>query len=54
MTTAKRFEILGGTSFAAGDVRIVPRELLIDHGVTAAKAWYRGWDRANLAAPVSD
>lgn len=50
----KSFEADGETCFKLGTVRIVPRAILIDGGVAAAKAWYRGWDRANLAAPVPD
>lgn len=42
----------GEQAFAAGERRIVPRDILVDHGADAARAWYRGWDYANLAAPV--
>lgn len=46
------FERDGAVCFALGKVRIVPQAFLVDSGVEAAEAWYRGWDRANLAAPV--
>jgi hypothetical protein len=42
---------LGRIAFERGDDRIVPRSLLVEEGIEAAKAWYRGWDEANLAAP---
>lgn len=48
------FDQLGALAFEAGAKRIVPRDILVDHGVDAARAWYQGWDRANLAAPVPE
>lgn len=42
----------GRLAFRAGLVRIVPRDILVDHGVEAAREWYQGWDSANLSAPV--
>ena len=42
----------GRTAYEVGAMRIVPRDILVDHGVPAARAWYKGWDAANLAAPV--
>lgn len=53
MTTTDRVST-GATAFANGEVRIVPRSILVNEGVEAARAWYRGWDAANLAAPVPD
>lgn len=49
-----RFVSRGREAFEAGEMRIVPRAILVENGTTAAEAWYRGWDRANLAAPVPD
>ena len=46
------FEEQGRQAFASGERRIVPRSILVDHGVGPAREWYRGWDAANLAAPV--
>jgi hypothetical protein len=42
----------GRAAFERGEQRIVPRDLLVNHGADAARAWYAGWDAANLAAPV--
>lgn len=42
----------GAEAFANGDKRIVPQDILVYEGVEAARAWYKGWDAANLAAPV--
>lgn len=40
----------GAAAHAAGEDRIVPRDILVDQGVKIAEAWYRGWDAANLVA----
>jgi len=45
-------QALGAEAFAAGRVRIVPTDIIVNGGMIAATAWYRGWDAANLAAPV--
>lgn len=53
-------EALGAEAFEAGAMRVVPRALIVQEdaqevgvaSMEAAKAWYRGWDKANLAAPV--
>ena len=45
-------EVTGRDAFAAGRTRLVPRDLLVNEGTAATEAWYRGWDAANLAAPV--
>lgn len=42
----------GRQAFAAGADRIVPHEVLIVGGPDGARDWYRGWDQANLEAPV--
>lgn len=47
------FAAHGAAAFAAGTSRIVPRNILVDCGADAARAWYQGWDRANLAAEVA-
>lgn len=44
----------GATCFKLGYSRIVPRAILVEHGVEAARSWYAGWDAANLAAPVEE
>lgn len=41
----------GRAAFERGEVRIVPRQILVGEGIKAAEAWYRGWDAANIAAP---
>lgn len=46
-------ELAGAAAFADGRARVVPRALLLEHGADVARAWYRGWDEANLAAPVT-
>lgn len=43
----------GQADFAAGRPRRMPREIDPSDAV-AADAWYRGWDEANLAAPVGE
>lgn len=45
---------LGRLSFQLGEMRIVPRDILIVGGKAAAEDWYRGWDAANLEAPVEE
>jgi hypothetical protein len=47
------YEARGANAFAAGVDRIVPRDILVECGAHAARAWYQGWDRANLAAEVA-
>jgi hypothetical protein len=48
------WEQVGRDAFAVGARRVVPQSVLVEHGTDAARAWYRGWDAANLAAPVPD
>ena len=48
------FREAGGYAFARGELRLVPRAILVYSGADAARAWYAGWDAANLAAPVPD
>lgn len=56
------YEAQGAAAFAAGEDRMVPRDILVGddervgmgNGIENAKAWYRGWDRANLAAPIEE
>jgi hypothetical protein len=51
---------LGRLAFLADKPRLVPQHLLVGdspevgagEGIEAAREWYRGWDAANLAAPV--
>lgn len=45
---------LGMMAFVQGERRIVPRDILVDNGSDAARSWYKGWDKANLDAPVED
>ncbi|MEX0880316.1 MAG: hypothetical protein WD451_11415, partial [Thermoanaerobaculia bacterium] len=47
-------ERVGAEAFAAGAKRMVPRDILVKEGVKGGTAWERGWDRANLAAPVPE
>ncbi len=53
-TTSITAEERGRVAFAAGEMRIVPRSILVDEGVKAAREWYRGWDGANAAAWVDE
>lgn len=51
LTERTGFENLGAVAFADGrERRLVPREILVDHGAEAARAWYRGWDQARTSA----
>lgn len=38
----------GYEAFNAGQMRLVPRDILVDLGADAARAWYLGWDAGNL------
>lgn len=50
----------GRLAFLDGADRLVPRDVLVGdnpavgkgNGIKDAREWYRGWDAANLAAPV--
>lgn len=44
-----RLKAMGREAFAAGERRLSPRALSGDN----TKTWYRGWDEANLEAPVN-
>lgn len=44
-------EARGAADFAAGKMRQVPRDLMT---IPKMDAWYRGWDRANIAAPIDE
>jgi hypothetical protein len=56
------YRLAGQRAFAAGKARVVPISILIpeDSGQSSAESrkaaeyWYRGWDQANLAAPVPE
>ena len=57
--TTEAAEAEGRAAFARGDRRVCPIAPAPDRAVGAddgwaeqARAWYRGWDAANLAAPV--
>ena len=52
MTTTEAKK-LGQEAHAAGAPRMVPQEIIVGNnevgnGIKAAKAWYKGWDNANL------
>lgn len=44
----------GAIAYVRGDGRLAPRAVLLAGGADAARAWYAGWDDANLAAPLPD
>ena len=52
--TTETFKEAGKQAFFAGDDRIVPRDILVTHGFSAAREWYQGWDQANLAGPYCE
>lgn len=41
----------GYSAHKAGQDRVVPRDVLVNHGADAARAWYKGWDTHNLETP---
>lgn len=55
-----KFEQMGAEAFAKGDMRFAPLTVLTGEngekdtkqGIDDTTAWFKGWDRANLAAPV--
>ena len=44
----------GGQSYADGYQRLVPPKMRSEFGEVPSKAWYNGWDKANLAAHMPD
>jgi hypothetical protein len=51
MTTTTNFQDQGREAWIQGEMRIVPRDILVENGIEAARSWYFGWDAVNLAAP---
>lgn len=55
---ARNWQSEGDAAFKAGKNRIVPvsiwKDVTAKEGNKRADAWYKGWDRANLAAPVPE
>ena len=45
-------EAAGSAAFAAGQKRVCPLEIQQLGVGHPAMAWFRGWDRSNIAAPV--
>lgn len=46
MTTDQARRV-GRLAYKTGDRRIVPRMILVEYGIQAARAWYDGWDFEN-------